>query len=308
MKIQHSVLICLPVLLLLSTVAQAQTQDRTAVVGSTNRGSELLSPEAVEDLGQLQEATPFQPTFGLNASTQFMVVTNALQQGKNSSADFLFFPAVNATFLQPLPAGFSIDAMVQLNTVIYSRYSNLNFWGPNGAAHLNWQYKPWLPQIYFGTEPYYYQNYQTFGANANVTAATTITTGIAQSFDLGKDGRTQLGLGYKFSEYYANPSTFTRSGNLATVSITRNLAPGLSGQVYYGYQYSYYGNAQLDPSTFNIINRQDSQNIVGVSLTKHFNKNLTGTLSGSWVDNISTLSGYSYQNFVVSIGLNWQFF
>jgi len=311
MKTKHSIILSLAAFILLPVAMQSQTQDRTAVAGFSNRdGSGSLSTAAAEDLGQLQETGLYQPTFGLNASSQFTTVTNALQQGKNSSADFLFMPAVNATLFQPLPYGFNLDALLQLNSVIYTRFSNLNFWGPSGEAHANWQYAPWAPKLFFGTEPYYFQS---FTGNANVTSAATITTGILQNYSLGKDGRTQLTLGYKFSDFYANPSFDNRYLNTASVTITRNLAAGVSAGLFYAYQYSYYRNAVqvVDPNNvFNLLSthRQDSQNIIGLNLTKHFNRHFTGTVSGSWVGDNSTLSGYSYQNFIVSVGLNWQFF
>ena len=262
----------------------------------------------IEDLGEPQETSPYAPKFSLNAGTQLQYVSNALQQGKNSSSDFLFVPTVNVTAVQPLPAGFSLDAIAQLDMVIYSRYSSLNFWGPSGAAHLNWQYKSWLPMVYFGTEPYDYQGFN----GTNVTAASTLTTGIVQNIALGNDGRTQLTLAYKFSEFYAHPAFDNRSANLATVTFTHSFTSTLSAQAFYSYQYSYYNNAwqTFDFSTFSLNNyhRQDSQNIAGVSLIKRFNKNLTGRLSGAWVGNNSTASGFSYQNIIVSVGVNWQFF
>lgn len=308
MKIMRSLFSCLPALLLFPIMAAAQTQDRTTVVSAANRTETGLPAGVIEDIGEPQEATLFSPKFSLDAGTRLQFVSNALQQGHNGSADFLFLPYLNVGAVLLLPAGFSLDATAQLDTVIYSRYSSLNFWGPSGAAHLNWQYKSWLPVIYFGTEPYDYQGYD----GSNVTAASTITTGITQSIQLGNDGRNQLTLGYKFSEYYAHPALDNRSANLATVAFNHNFTPSLSAQVFYSYQYSFYSNAlqTLDRHTFtyNSYHRQESRNIAGINLVQRFNKNLTGSLSGAWIGNNSTASGFSYQNIIVSIGVNWQFF
>jgi hypothetical protein len=311
MKIPRSILSCVPALLLVPLTAFAQSQDRTTVVDTASHTADSgLSSGVIEDLGQPQETSPYAPKFGLNAGTQLQFISNALQQGKNGSADFLFVPTLNVTALQPLPAGFSLDAIIRLDSVIYTRYSSLNFWGPSGAAHLNWQYKSWLPVVYFGTEPYDYQGFN----GTNITAASTITTGIAQSFSLGHDGRTQLTLAYKFSEYYAHPAIDDRSANLATVTLNHNFTSTLSAQAFYSYQYSYYNNAlqTVDthrfPFVYNNYYRQESRNIAGINLIKRFNKNLTATLSGAWIGNNSTAAGFSYQNIVVSLGVNWQFF
>ena len=299
---------CIPALLISPLTASAQSRDRTTVIEASNRSDSGLPAGVIEDLGEPQETNPYAPKFSLNAGTQLQFVSNALQEGHNGSADFLFVPTLNISAVQPLPAGFSLDAIAQLDMVIYSRYSSLNFWGPSGSAHVNWQYKSWLPKVYFGTEPYDYQGFD----GTNVTAASTITTGIVQNFELGGDGRTQLTLAYKFSEYYAHPSYDNRSANLASVTINHNFTSALSAQAFYSYQYSYYNNAQqtFDFSTFsfNSYHRQDSRNIAGVSLVNRFNKNLTGNLSAAWVGNNSTASGFSYQNIIVSLGVNWQFF
>ena len=311
MKILRSILCCIPVLMLSPLAAVGQTQDRTTVVTAANGTQSAALPAGViDDLGQLEEAGLYTPKFGINAGTQLQYVSNALQQGHNGSADLLFVPTLNVTALQPLPAGFSLDAVAQLDSVIYTRYSSLNFWGPSGTAHLNWQYKSWLPLIYFGTEPYDYQGFN----GTNVTAASTITTGIAQSIPLGWDGRTQLMLAYKFSEYYAHPAIDDRSANLATVTLNHNFTSTLSAQAFYSYQYSYYNNAlqTVDthrfPFVYNNYYRHESRNIAGINLIKRFNKNLTATLSGAWIGNKSTAAGFSYQNIVVSLGVNWQFF
>jgi len=310
MKITRSILFCLPALLLPPLTASAQSHDRTTVVAASNSVESGFPAGVIEDLGEPQETNPYASKFGLNAGTQLQYVSNALQQGRNSSSDFLFVPTLNVTAIQPLPAGFSLDAVAQLNSVIYSRYSSLNFWGPSGAAHLNWQYKSWLPLVYFGTEPYDYQGFN----GTNVTAAATLTTGITQNIALGSNGRTRLTLAYKFSEYYAHPAYDNRSANLATVTLNHNFASTLTAQAFYSFQYSYYNNTQTTfdyssfPFTSRTTHRQDSRNIAGVNLIKRFNKNLTGNVSAAWIGNNSTASGFSYQNIFVSLGVNWQFF
>src|SRR5438105_11174374 len=107
-----------------------ETAEMTAPV-QTNAKIPADTAAVIEDIGDLRplSSKPFLSRLHIDAQTNGEFVSNAKLEGDHGSGDFLFLPTVTASFNQDLEQGFSLDMIVRAEAFIYSRFSNLSFWG-----------------------------------------------------------------------------------------------------------------------------------------------------------------------------------
>lgn len=266
--------------------------------GSTDGQSfsaSTLSDATKEDIGDIrpESSAGMLSHLRVNASIRTDYTSNAKLAGDNSSSDFLALPSLEIGYKQPLGHGLSLDLAARQDTVAYAENSDMGFWGFDGTATLEYQYKPFWPQIYVQAEPYKYWNFDSGGS---VAAAIGLTGGITHDVVFNK-GRSIVFGGYGFSYYFASPTVDTRMTNRITIGITHQFRPAIFGQLFYSYQYTVYENRDRD----------DSRNIVGLNFTYQFSRNFFATLSTSFVDNISTFDTATYQSLNAGLGFTYQY-
>jgi hypothetical protein len=120
--------------------------------------------------------------------------------------------------------------------------------------------------------------------------------GIDQSFSINR-GKTLLFAGYHFGEYFSSPWIDTRQSHTVTVSLTQQLKRDLYAQVYGQFQYSDYS----------VYGRDETRDVIGVSLIHQFTPHKFASLYVNYVDNASNNSLAKYTTMNVGFSVVWQF-
>jgi hypothetical protein len=248
-----------------------------------------------EDVGDIRPAPEEgpRPTFRGSAQLQSQFVTNAKMLGNHSSGDVIFLPTLEGGVNVPLGKKFSFDLMGRAEGSFYSRYDERGFFGFSGMATIDYAHKERWPRIYAGVEPYWYQSLDT---GDRLATANGFLVGIEQSFAFNR-GKSLAFVGYKFTTYYASPSTDNRDQHTAVAGLAHQFQPSLVGQIYYAFQHSDFRNQT----------RSDNRHIVGGVLTKQWTEKFFTSLSTSFVDNDSDQPFAQYQNFSTGLTFTYRF-
>jgi hypothetical protein len=254
------------------------------------------SAEELEDLGEIEASDgseSLRSKFRANINVRSDFTSNAELSGNHGNGDLLFFPTAEFGFKTSLGSGFGFDIATKLESGIFSRREERSFMGYSAAATFDWRPRPNLPRVYVGAEPY---RYDSFDTGDLMTQAVGLSAGTDYGFSFNA-GNSLAFFGYSFTNYFSDPSIDNRSAHRAIVGVVHQIRPQLYGQFLYAYQFS----------DFQEIDRDDSRHLLSLSLTYQFNRQLFGTLSGSFIDNDSTQDRASYQSALVSAGLTFQF-
>lgn len=281
--------------LVLGWSAIAQAEDGKAYQSFQSTPSRQ-SAEEVEDLGEISEDDgkgELRSKFRANASLRSEYTSNAQLSGNHGSGDVLFYPTLEVGFKSDLGNGFGIDIASRLDATFYSRHDERAFIGYSANATLDWRAKPNLPRIYVSAEPY---RYDSFDTGDLMTQAIGLTAGTDWGFAFNS-GNSLAFVGYSFTNYFSDPSIDNRTAHRAIVGVVHQFRAQFYGQLFYSYQFNDYQD----------VDRDDSRHVLGASLTYQFNRQLFGTLSGSFIDSDSTQNRASYQSALVSGGLTFQF-
>jgi hypothetical protein len=253
--------------------------------GGATDGGTFYSPlpaKVQEDLGDIRpaEAAGIGSYFHTQATVNGQYVSNAALYHSRDDADFLIAPMLQAGFAAPLNKQFDMDLEARLEDYTYSSNQPLGFWGVSGDAYLEWRYKPSWPRVYAGMEPYYYLSY----ANGNrLTSAIGPVAGVDQTMSLNR-GKTLLYGGFHFGQYYSSPGIDTRSSETVTVSLTQQLERDYYAQLYWQLQYSDY----------TVYGRDETRDVIGLSVIHQFNPHTFASLFVNYVDNASNNSLAKY--------------
>jgi hypothetical protein len=147
--------------------------------------------------------------------------------------------------------------------------------------------------LYAGVEPYYYFSYDT---GDRLTSAFGPVAGIDQSLSLNR-GKTLLFAGYHFGQYYASPGIDTRQSHTVTISLTQQIKRDLYAQLYWQLQYSDYTQ----------FGRDETRDVVGLSLIHQFNPHTYISLFTNYVDNASNNSLAKYETVNAGVSAVWQY-
>jgi hypothetical protein len=248
-----------------------------------------------EDLGDIRPEAAAGPLSFLHvqATLNGQYTSNAALYHSKDDADFLIAPALQAGFAAPLSKHFSVDLEARLEDFTYSSNQKLGFWGFSGDADLEYRYKPAWPRIYAGTDPYYYFSY----ANGNrLTTAIGPVAGLDQTFSINR-GKTLLYAGCEFGQYYASPGIDTRRSHTVTVSLTQQLQRDYYAQLYW----------QLQCSDYTTFGREETRDVIGLSVIHQFNPHTFASVFVNYVDNASSNSLAKYTTVNTGVSLEWQY-
>lgn len=260
-----------------------QTMQATGAVPKQGR-------EVIEDLGDIRPVAdkPLIRRMRFTTSLRGEFVSNARSSGSHRSGDFLLVPAFNAALDQPLGHGLALAFNARAESFLYSKFDEFSFWGFSGLASLGYQSGPEMPRFYAGIEPYWYASVNN---GRQLAEALGISAGVEKEWAFNRD-RTIIFADYHFTNFVSSPARDDRNAHRATVGVTHQIRPALSGQLYYSYQFSDYTG----------VDRDDSRNLVGVTFVYQFSEHWSGNATAYFVDNNSSISPASYQTFGIGLG------
>jgi len=254
-----------------------------------------LPQKVQEDIGDIRPAEDagILSYFHGEAAVNGEYTSNASLYHSRDNADFLIAPVLQGSFNPPLTKNLSLDLEARMEDFTYVSNQQLGFWGFSGNANLEYHYKPVWPRVYIGMAPYYYWSY---GSGRLLTSAIGPVAGIDQSVSINR-GKTLLYWGYEFGEYYASPGIDTRQSHTVTLSATQQLRRDYYAQLYWQLMYSDYSE----------YTRDETRDVVGVSVIHQFNPHTFASLYVNYVDNASnnTLAKYTTVNVGFSVVLQY---
>jgi len=271
--------------------ALADNNSGTSAEGADGGTFESPLPKKVqEDLGDIRPAQTagFFSYFNWQATVNGQYTSNPSLYHNHSDGDFLIAPTLQGSFDAPLNKNFSVEAEARIEDFTYASHQDLGFWGFSGDADLEYRYKPSWPRFYVGVEPYYYWSYDTGNL---LTSAVGPVAGIDQTVSINR-GKTLLFAGYHFGQYFSSPDIDTRQSHTVTLSLTQQLKRDYYAQLYWQYQYSDY----------TVFGRDETRDIVGLSVIHQFTPHTFASLFVNYVDNASNNSLAKYES--VNAGLS----
>ena len=264
--------------------------------GSLSQSGSKQSAQEIEDIGEIDEqgaSASLRDKLRFSIDVRTAYTTNALLRGNHSSSDVIFLPTVDAGFHTAIDKHFNFDLDTKIESAIYSKYQDHGFVGYSAQATLDYHISPGLPRFYATIEPYRYDSFDTGQLQ-------TESIGFTGGTDWGiafNGGRTLGFIGYSFTDYQSDPGIDTRQVSRVVAGFAHQIRSNLTAQLYYIYQYS----------SFEDIDRSDSQNTVSGSLTYQFNDHWYGSFTTSFINNESSENHAGYQLFSTSLGLSLHF-
>jgi hypothetical protein len=269
------------------------------------RSSSRQSSDEVQDIGEISgtgaevdgktmpEAQELKGKFRFNVAARGEYTSNSKLTGNHTSSDFIGLPTIEGGYNVALGKYFTFDLSAKVESAIYAEYGDRGFLGYSANATLDYRPFTGAPRVYVTAEPY---RYESFDTGDRMTQA----IGLAAGTDWGKafnNGRSLAFVGYNYESYLADPTIDSRNSHRVVVGLAHQLRQNLTGQIFYAWQFN----------DFTEIDRRDSRNMVGVSLTAAFTKHIFGSWTTSFVDNESDFIRASYQSVSSSLGLTVQF-
>ncbi|HEY8932699.1 MAG TPA: hypothetical protein VIM44_05235 [Rariglobus sp.] len=224
----------------------------------------------------------------------FEFQTNADLSGDAGEHSFVWLPTVGATANVKFNSPFSIEATAALQAAFYADVSNLDFWGVDAVANLNYEISPsWT--VYAGPEVY---NYQSLDGGGELSSGVAPTAGVRHTHVI--NSRTTLFAGARYQHHFVSPSSSERDVWSGDVGFVRQFTSTCFGRGFYEYRYSDYLNAG---------GRQDWRNTVGVSGIYVPSKGLRISTGVTFSTNDSTESAAEFRALNIGIGsaLTWDF-
>ena len=259
--------------------------------------SSSQTAKEIEDIGVIEEIGPDggmgKPAFRSNVQVRTEFSTNAKLTGNHSSGDLIFFPQIEVGFNTPLRHNFSFDIAAKVESGIYTQEHDRGFIGYSIISTLDWRPKINWPRIYVGAEPY---RYDSFDTGERITQAVGLTAGTDWGYGFNK-GYSMAFAGYSFTNYFADPTSDTRTQNRAIVGVTHQFSDRMVGTLFYQFTYSNFEN----------VDRDDYRHLLGANLTYQFTQKVFGSVTSSFADNDSSADFASFQAFSLSLGVTVQF-
>lgn len=226
----------------------------------------------------------FRATVSMNIEHQ----SNAVLDPDRNIDDWVFLPAVEIGYNQPLGHGFSLDISGRADFAIYQRHNEFTYWGPSGTLLVDYRPRPDLPRAYVGGQLY---RYDLFNPSQEITEAGALIAGVDNTWSF-QDGKTLLSAGYQFARYWASPNYDDRSTHALFATVTRQLWGSLYAQASYSWLYTSFAGQD----------RGDSRHTVSLGLIYAFTNDIYLRLYASYLRNESSNPFADYENFTTGIG------
>lgn len=293
-------LISLFLVLLTAPAVHAQLEEQTdarqqQMINEAIRGQSVRNYKDVlrEDGGSVIKKTKW-ADFQVGLLQDFEYDSNANFNGKSGDGAFSYSPTVFASGNFKLNDQFRITAITSWTSTWYEGIEDSDFWGVNGAAYLNYRPAANWPEFFTGGE---LNRYEAWEDGNEISKSASPVVGLRNNVRLGST--TGLFYNLRYSHRWTEPGLFDRDQFTLNLGLNQRLAKGLFLQP--AYSFGYYDYVR-EFGGFRQISREDYRHEFSLSLVYRVNTHLSFRLSGSFVDNDSSLSAANYQNF--STGLN----
>jgi hypothetical protein len=295
-------LICISALLLSLPLAQAQLENQTdarqqQLINEAIRGQSVRNFKDVlrEDGGSVVKKAKW-ADFQVGLLQDFEYESNANFNGNSGDDAFSYTPTVFAAGSAKLNEQFRISAITTWSSTWYEGIDDADFWGVTGGAYLNYRPSTKWPEFFTGAE---LNRYEAWEDGSEISKSVSPVVGLRNTVRLG----TNTGLFYnmRYSHRWTDPGLFDRDQFTINLGFNQRLAKGLFLQPAYSFGYYDYVR-DFNEFTPGQVSREDLRHEFSLSLVYRVNEYLSFRLSGTFVDNDSTLSEANYQNFTT--GLN----
>lgn len=292
--------VCLLAMLLTAPLAQAELQNTTdarqqELLNEAVRGQSIRNFKDVlrEDGGTAVKKAKW-ADFQVGLLQDFEYESNANFNGNGGEDSFSYTPTVFAAGSAKINEQFRISAITTWSSTWYEGLDNSDFWGVTGAAYLNYRPAQKWPEFFTGAE---LNRYESWDDGSEISKSVSPVVGLRNNVALCNS--TGLFYNIRYSHRWTDPGQFDRDQVTLLLGLNHRLAKGLFLQP--SYSFGYYDYVREFGGSDN-ISREDLRHEFALSLVYRVNPYLTLRLSGSFVDNDSTLALANYQNF--STGLN----
>jgi|GEM_PF-1174424 len=235
--------------------------------------------------------------FRVGLFQDFVYESNANLNGNGGEGSFSYNPTVFFRTNSKLNEQFRVDTLMSWGSTWYSDLEDRDFWGVTGQVHLNYRpFEKW-PEFYAGPEV---NRFEAWEDGDEISKSVSIAAGLRNNVRLASS--TSLFYNLRYSHRWIDPSQFERDQVNVLIGFTQRLAKGLFLQPSYSFGWYDYDGVVRDRSAGQNVEREDLRHEIALALIYRLNENFTFRLSGSFVDQDSTLTRANYQNF--STGLN----
>lgn len=257
---------------------------------------------AIEDAGRPADnlfIKKFRTDFKVGLLQDFVYESNANLNGNGGEGSFSYNPTVFFKAETRLTDQLRLDSSVNWTSTWYSDLDDRDFWGISGRVMLNYQPFDKWPEFYAGPE---LNRFEAWDDGDEISKSVAAVAGLRNNVRLAQG--THLFYNLRYSHRWMDPSQFERDQVNIIVGFTQRLAKGLFLQPSYSFGwYDYEDNfADRQAGAGVFVSREDLRHEFSLALIYRLNECFTFRLSGSFVDQDSTLSRANYQNF--STGLN----
>jgi hypothetical protein len=291
-------------LMLALPLAHAQLEDQTdarqqQLINEAIRSQSVRNFKDVlrEDGGDVVKKAKW-ADFQVGLLQDFEYETNANFNGNSGEGSFSYSPTVFAAGNAKLNEQFRLSGIASWTSTWYEGLDNSDFWGVTGGAYLNYRPMNNWPEFFTGVE---LNRYESWDDGSEISKSVSPVVGLRNNVRLGS--KTGLFYNLRYSHRWTDPGQFDRDQFTINLGLNHRLAKGLFIQP--GYSFGYYDYVR-DFNEFGVgtrqVDREDLRHEFSLSLVYRYNTYLSFRLSGTFVDNDSTLPVANYQNF--STGLN----
>jgi hypothetical protein len=266
---------------------------RPALQNDPARQPQSIAAEDGGDYSQLVIAR-YVVDYRAFVTNDFEFQSNANLNGSSGESSFVWLPSVGATANVKFNSPFSIEATAALQAALYTDVSNLDFWGVDAVASLNYEISPnWT--AYAGPEVY---NYQSLDDGGELSTGVAPTLGIRHTHAI--NARSTLFAGARYQHHFVSPSSAERDVWSGNVGIIHQFSSTCFARGFYEYRYSDYQNAG---------GRQDWRNTVGLTGIYVPSKRVRISTGVTFSNNDSNVSVAEFQALNIGVGssLTWDF-
>ncbi|MDX6767049.1 MAG: hypothetical protein SFU85_09680 [Candidatus Methylacidiphilales bacterium] len=232
--------------------------------------------------------------FQVGLLQDFQYDSNANFDGNGGDDSFSYSPTVFAGANARINNEWSVSGMSTWSSTWYDGVDGQDYWGATGSLLAHYRPRANWPEFFTGAEV---DRYEAWNDSTEISKSISAVAGLRNNVQLGSS--TGLFYQFRYAHRWSDPTLFNRDQLTVSLGLSQRLAKGLYLQPTYSFGYFAYEN---DFGPANDVEREDLRHEFALSLVYRLTTYLSLRLSGSFVDNDSTLGTASYQNF--STGLN----
>lgn len=266
-------------LILFSAVSVFADQTKTIELRTGGIPENVPHEERVVPVQQLVEDKNFTLSTDIVAEWD----SNVRRTNVDKDDSVVLIERLSLNYTKEFAHQWSVEATAGKHFYQFLRFPELNFEGSTFDTQVNYKTETgtmFNPRFFLGAGVYDYQDYTR---PSSIIQAGVFKGGFDDGFYLFGGDKTVLFYGYTGVYEAASPSEYDRQRHSVIVGVDHTLISNkLSVQGYYRFEYTDYTN----------VDRQDKNNLVGVSAKWKFNEYLSLMGFANYTDNTSNVQPY----------------